>query len=86
MNFYFTKEPPPNNLINSKRHYFGEPVSNVLSEKIAESMWEKQRNEIAMKLKEKEEEKEKIKQGQELSQYQNQKQLSIKIMLIIIII
>ena len=73
LNFYFTKEPPPNNLINSKRHYFGEPVSNDLSEllKIAENMWEKQRNEIAMKLKEEEEEKEKIKQDQELSQYQN---------------
>ena len=76
LNFYFTKEPPPNNYINTKRHYFGEPVSNDLSEllKIAETMWEKQRNEFAMKLKEEEEEKEKIKQEQELSQYQIQKQ------------
>ena len=76
LNFYFTKEPPPNNYINTKRHYFGEPVSNDLSEllKIAETMWEKQRNEFAMKLKEEEEEKEKIKQEQELSLYQIQKQ------------
>ena len=77
LNFYFTKEPPPNNYINTKRHYFGEPVSNDLSEllKIAENMWEKQRNEIALKLKEEEEEKEKIKQDQELSQYQIQNQI-----------
>ena len=76
LNFYFTKEPPPNNLINSKRHFFGEPVSNDLSEllKIAENMWEKQRNEIAMKMKEEEAEKEKVKQEQEFSQYQNQNQ------------
>ena len=76
LNFYFTKEPPPNNLINSKRHFFGEPVSNDLSEllKVAESMWEKQRNEIAMKLKEDEDEKEKMKQEQDLTQYQNQNQ------------
>ena len=72
LNFYFTKDPPPNNYINTKKHYFGEPVNNDLSEllKIAETMWEKQRNEIARKLKEEEEEKEKIKQEQELSQYQ----------------
>ena len=77
LNFYFTKEPPPNNLINSKRHFFGEPVSNDLSEllKIAEGMWEKQRNEIAMKLKEDEDEKEKMKQEHDLFQYQNQEQL-----------
>ena len=76
LNFYFTKEPPPNNLINSKRHFFGEPVSNDLSEllKIAETMWEKQRNEMAMKLKEEEDEKEKVKQEQEFVQYQNQSQ------------
>ena len=76
LNFYFTKEPPPNNLINSKRHFFGEPVSNDLSEllKIAENMWEKQRNEIAMKLKEDENDKEKMKQEQDLTQYQNQNQ------------
>ena len=79
LNFYFTKDPPPNNYINTKRHYFGEPVSNDLGEllKIAETMWEKQRNEIAMKLKEEEEEKEKIKQEQELSQYQIQNQNNV---------
>ena len=71
LNFYFTKEPPPNNLINSKRHFFGEPVSNDLSEllKIAETMWEKQREEIAMKL---QEDEIKMKQEQELIQNQNQ--------------
>ena len=71
LNFYFTKEPPPNNLINSKRHFFGEPVSNDLSEllKIAETMWEKQREEIAMKL---HEDEIKMKQEQELIQNQNQ--------------
>ena len=55
LNFYFTKEAPPMNLINTKRHYFGEPVSNNLSElfKIAENLWDKQRNEIAMKMEEK---------------------------------
>jgi len=57
LNFYFTKEAPPMNLINTKRHYFGEPVSNNLDEllKIAENLWDKQRNEIAMKMKEEEE-------------------------------
>jgi hypothetical protein len=57
LNFYFTKEAPPMNLINTKRHYFGEPVSSNLTElfKVAESMWDKQRNEIAMKIKEEEE-------------------------------
>ena len=56
LNFYFTKEAPPMNLINIKRHYFGEPVSNNLSEllQIAENMWDKQRNELAIKLKEEE--------------------------------
>ena len=70
LNFYFTKEPPPNNLINSKRHFFGEPASNDLGEllKIAETMWEKQRNEIALKL---QEDEEKIKQEQEMMQNQN---------------
>ena len=55
LNFYFTKEAPPMNLINSKRHYFGEPVSNNLSElfRAAENMWDKQRNELAMKMEEK---------------------------------
>ena len=57
LNFYFTKEAPPMNLINTKRHYFGEPVSNNLSEllQIAENMWDKQRNELALKIKEEEE-------------------------------
>ena len=57
LNFYFTKEAPPMNLINTKRHHFGEPVSNNLTElfKVAESMWDKQRNEIAIKMKEEEE-------------------------------
>jgi palmitoyltransferase len=57
LNFYFTKEAPPLSLINTKRHYFGEPVSNNLNEllTIAENMWDKQRNEIAMKMKEDEE-------------------------------
>ena len=47
LNFYFTKEAPPNEYINTKRHFFGEPVNNKLDEllKIAETMWEKQRNE-----------------------------------------
>ena len=45
------------NLINTKRHYFGEPVNNNLSEllKIAENLWDKQRNELAMKMREEEE-------------------------------
>ena len=70
LNFYFTKEAPPMNLINTKRHYFGEPVSNNLSEllKMAENMWDKQRNEMAMKLKE---EEEKIQQEQYMNM-QNQ--------------
>ena len=71
LNFYFTKEAPPMNLINTKRHYFGEPVSNNLSEllQIAENMWDKQRNEIAMKFKE---EEEKIQQEQYMQNIQNQ--------------
>ena len=82
LNFYFTKEPPPNNYINSKRHFFGEPVSNDLGEllKVAETMWEKQRNEIAMKMKEEEEENQKLKQEQDLLEYQNQNQNKINYM------
>ena len=57
LNFYFTKEAPPMNLINTKRHYFGEPVNNNLNElfKIAENLWDKQRSEMAMRMKEDEE-------------------------------
>ena len=64
LNFYFTKEAPPLSLINTKRHYFGEPVNNNLSEllKLAESMWDKQRAEIGLKLKE----EEKIQQEQNM--------------------
>ena len=82
LNFYFTKEPPPNNYINSKRHFFGEPVSNDLGEllKVAETMWEKQRNEIAMKMKEEQEENQKLKQEQDLLEYQNQNQNKINYM------
>ena len=71
LNFYFTKEAPPINMINSKRHYFGEPVSNNLNEllKIAENMWDKQRNEIAMKMKEDEE---RIAQEQNILNMENQ--------------
>ncbi len=71
LNFYFTKEAPPMNLINTRRHYFGEPVNNNLNElfQIAEKMWDKQRNEIAMKMRE---EEEKIKQEQYMQNIQNQ--------------
>ena len=57
LNFYFTKEAPPMNMLNTKRHFFGEPVSNNLSEllQIAEKMWDKQRSEIAMRMREEEE-------------------------------
>jgi hypothetical protein len=57
LNFYFSKEAPPMNMINTKRHYFAEPVSNNLSEllQIAEKMWDKQRNEMTMKMREEEE-------------------------------
>lgn len=53
LNFYFTKIAPPSNMINSRRHFFGEPVDN-LNELlgVAENLWDKQRNEIAMKMKE----------------------------------
>jgi hypothetical protein len=75
LNFYFTKEAPPMNLINTKRHYFGEPVSNNLDEllKIAESLWDKQRNEIAMKMKEEEEkmQQEQYMQGQNINNNMN---------------
>jgi hypothetical protein len=75
LNFYFTKEAPPMNLINTKRHYFGEPVSNNLDEllKIAENLWDKQRNEIAMKMKEEEEkmQQEQYMQGQNMNNNMN---------------
>ena len=74
LNFYFTKEAPPMNLINTKRHYFGEPVSNNLDEllKIAESLWDKQRNEIAMKMKEEEKmQQEQYMQGQNINNNMN---------------
>ena len=75
LNFYFTKEAPPMNLINTKRHYFGEPVSNNLDEllKIAESLWDKQRNEIAMKMKEEEEkmQQQQYMQGQNMNNDMN---------------
>ncbi len=66
LNFYFTKEAPPNEYINTKRHFFGEPVNNKLDEllKIAETMWEKQRNEINNKLKDEENNKQELMQSQ----------------------
>ena len=79
LNFYFTKEAPPMNLINTKRHYFGEPVNNNLSEllQIAENMWDKQRNEIAMKLKEEEEKMEQEQYIQNTQSSQNLKNNNI---------
>ena len=75
LNFYFTKEAPPMNLINTKRHYFGEPVNNNLSEllKIAENLWDKQRNELAMKMREEEEklQQEQFRQSQNMNNMNN---------------
>jgi hypothetical protein len=62
------------NLINTKRHYFGEPVSNNLDEllKIAEGLWDKQRNEITMKMKEEEKmHQEQYMQGQNINNNMN---------------
>ena len=52
LNFFFIKNAPPTNIINTKRHFFGEPVEN-LNEllNVAEKIWEKQRNETSMKMK-----------------------------------
>ena len=54
LNFYFTKEAPPNESLNTKKHYFGEPVSNDICEllKKAEKIWDQQRMEISRKIKE----------------------------------
>lgn len=55
LNFFFTKVPPPSNMINTGKHFFGEPVDN-LNELlgIAENLRDKQLNEMNNKLKEEE--------------------------------
>ena len=67
LNFYFTKETPEEEFLNTKRHFFGEPVANSAEKmKTAEVMWREQREEIQKQkifeqMKKEEEKRERIK-------------------------
>ena len=46
MNFYFTKNEPRESFINSKRHFFGEPVPDLEQRmKQANFLWKQQEEE-----------------------------------------
>ena len=58
LNFYLTKNSPPEEFLNSKRHFFGEPVDNFddVFEK-ANELWKEQQEEMFKRRKEEEERK-----------------------------
>ncbi len=62
LNFYFTKKNPMRTAINTKRHFFAEPIDD-LEEKMkeAEFLWKKQQEEQIQKIKQEEVEKKQIK-------------------------